>query len=521
MNYESISKYKQKEIAKTHKIILDLLYNIEISSSISQNVLSLAFSLKKKLEDFAMKFLNNSFEETNSLGLFEKQWLKAVGETAKTRFLAIFDANRFKEQISLKLSMISQGFKELKTFDKKKEIRLVFSLILIAKFLSVYEDFPGSLETLHDIYNLSLRLLKKTLKSNKYGFKTVGLLNLILSLTNFLALKPHDLKNFEKMGVPSLIKLLLETTFEGLEKRHFVGKLRQLFKFLEDFLKHLKNDVTKLELIEIFLSFYFKFLAFQNKVLLSKDYHGPDKRESFSKGSSLNLIPGGESFRALFAEDTKKITQRNLFEFKENLLWLIINAFELNSSSNYKENKEDSAIHNENNAAVNFFMVFSKNYLGKLAIGAENIENSTGNSDSFNKNEGIGANEENNLFSFLWDVFKRSESLEFRMFLFETINSKLKLKIKNQVNSRNHSQVFKLLFTFNVKAARLIKDLQTFKKVFFELFNKNEEIAEEEMKSFIFNLIRKNIEKLHDRNKVAYLLSQEFVSFCKVFLAFY
>lgn len=513
---------KQKELENLHRLVIDMLWHVETSASLSQTVLSLAFSMKKKFNEMASKILTSSDEA--DIGVFEKHWLKSISSTPQNSFLAIFDPSLFREEVAAKMTILSKNFKELKTFDKKRENRLTCDLILIAKFLTFFDDFPCSFEVLHEIYNLTLRLLKKTVKNLKLGFKSIGLLSLILSITNFLAAKPHDLKNLEKMDVLSLMKLVLETSLEGMEKRHSSLKMKGLFEFLEDYIRNLKNGKTKFELIDLLLAFYFKFLTVQHKLLTSKEI-GPERRESFNKASSINFMQVGESFRNILAEDNKKLMRKSLDHYKEMLLWLIINAFELNTST-YKENREDSSLHNDDSAAVNFFIVFSKSYLSKvLSSETMSLETPKTNNPLLDptkppnnlKAEQMGViTEEKNVFAFLKDILKRNGSLEFRMFLFETINSKLKLKIKGNSNSRQQQHISKLLYSFNVKAARLINDFDIFKKVFFELFNKYEEANDEEMKNFLLNLTKKTVQKLDNSKKLNYLLSQEFSNFCKV-----
>jgi len=157
-----------------------------------------------------------------------------------------------------------------------------------------------------------------------------------------------------------------------------------------------------------------------------------------------------------------------------------------------------------------------------LNLEINNIE-TTGNSDTLQiispnniiNNKGHENIEEINVFAFLNGILKRSESQEFRCFLFETINSKLKMKTKT--NSRQQNLIFRMLFKFNVKAAMMIKDMDTFKKVIFDVFSRYEEIEDEEMKNYLLNLVRSAIAKTTDRAKVSYLISQEKIRFCKVF----
>ena len=363
--------------------------------------------------------------------------------------------------------------------------------------------------------NLGLRLLKKLLKANKFGFKTIGLLNLIFATGNFLNFKPT---NFEKIDIPSLIKLLLETALENIEKQA-LGKFKKLFLFLTDFVRKRKNDQTKLDLIDVFLSFYFNFLAFSEKAINSKDFF--EKRDSFSKVGSMTKF--GESFKGIFPDDTKKNHLKIFAEFKELILMLIQNGFQLDIIQ-YKENKEESnnSVNNNKNAspAVNFLMVFAKNYLSKLSISEFSSMEIAGNSEILggfnNKTENFVVTEEKNVFLLIRELLKRNESDEFRTFLFEMINSKLKLKIKGN-HSKQQNLTFKLLIRFNVKAAMFIRDIDTFRKVIFDLFNKYEEVEEEDMKSFILGVARKAAIKLKDKGKIAFLLNQESMRFCKVF----
>ena len=515
---EAISKNKQIEFENLHKIIINLINDIDLSSSLPMNVLAMTYPIKKKFEDIAIKLL--SVNEDLEFSIFNKIWLKAIISIPQTEFLTVIAPELLKEKIALKLTQCSN----FKDFDKKKEQKLIFSLIFIGKILNFLEEFPSSIEVLHEINILGLRLLKKFLKANKFGFKTLGLLNLIFATSGFLGSRTHDPKNLEKMDIPSLLKLLLESTMENFERQTLM-KFRRLFEFLEEFVRDLKSDKTKLDLIEVFLNFYFKFQSFSTKIMNSKDFHN-EKRDSFSKAASLQMIQGGESFRGIFREEDSKKTHKKFFEgFKDLILGLIMKSFELDIA-HYQQVDVSSPFHNNisNNPGVNFLMVFSKHYLSKLALGEFNTNETTAASDKkesilqipTNKTENFVVTEETNVFLFLQELLKKNESAEFRTFLFEMINSKLKIKMKGNGNSRQQNVISRLLLKFNVKAASLIKDLDTFRKVTFDLLNRYDEIEDEELKGYVINLARKSVKKNKDRPKVAFLLSQESTRFCKV-----
>jgi len=492
------------------------MIDIEISTSLPQNILTLVVPIKKKLEDLINKILiaNESYEIT----IIEKTLLKVLLRIEDPDFFLIMNANNLKEKMLKKTTTFLASFKEIKAFDKKKEIKLIFSLVLLGKICTISEETP---ENLTEISNLAMRFLKKTLKSNKFGFKTIGLLNVILSINS--AYRPLDTKNFDKFDIPSLVRLLLETLLENLEKQP-TSKFQGLFKFLEEYFQRLKQDKIKIELIEVFLAFYFKFRLVWSKTLNNpKEFHGNEKRDSFSKNPSMNLIQGVESFKGIFQEDSKKTYLKIFKGFKDLILELMIKGFELNISNSRDNNEDNMGNKDSSSPGVNFMMVFSKYYLGKmLNLEINNIE-TTGNSDTLQiispnniiNNKGHENIEEINVFAFLNGILKRSESQEFRCFLFETINSKLKMKTKT--NSRQQNLIFRMLFKFNVKAAMMIKDMDTFKKVIFDVFSRYEEIEDEEMKNYLLNLVRSAIAKTTDRAKVSYLISQEKIRFCKVF----
>lgn len=508
-NYHS--KSRAKELEMINKTMINLIIDIEVSNSLPQNVLSLVFPVKKKIEDIINRILvANDDQDINQL---ERTLLKVLLSLEDQDLLIIINSGNMKEKIQKKTFSLLTIFKETKAFDKKKEIKLIFILILMGKFYSISENTP---ENLNEISNLTLRFLKKLLKSNKFGFKTIGLLNLILSLNSFTN-KPSDFKNFDKIDIPSLVRLLLDTILENLEKQPTHIKFLKLFKFLEIYLQQLRHDKIKVELIEVFLAFYFKFRLLSTKTLNSvKEIHN-EKRDSFSKNPSKSLIQAGESFRGIFQEDSNKNYLKIFKGFKDLILGLIIKGFELNITTN-NGNREDQNIPCSN-PEVNFMMVFSKNYLNKmLSIESSSIE-TTGNSDTLQIIGPLGKGQETieeiNVFACLKGILKRSESQEFRCFLFETINSKLKM-MKFKGNSRQQNSIFRMLFKFNVKAALMILDIDVYKKVIFDLFSRYEDIQDEEMKSYILGLARNAIAKNSDKTKVAYIISQESIRFCKV-----
>ena len=494
--------------------MINLIIDIEVSNSLPQNILSLVLPVKKKIEDMINRILlANDDQDINPS---ERTLLKVLLSLEDQDLQIIINSGNLKEKIQGKTLSLRTIFKETKAFDKKKETKLIFTLIFIGKFYAISEDTP---ENLNEISNLTLRFLKKLLKSNKFGFKTIGLLNLILSVNSFTN-KPSDFKNFDKIDIPSLVRLLLETILENMEKQPSHSKFLKLFKFLESYLLQLKHDKIKVELIEVFLSFYFKFRLLSSKTLNNvKEMHN-EKRDSFSKNPSKSLIQAGESFRGIFQEDSNKNYLKMFKGFKDLILGLIIKGFELNITTN-NGNKEENNMNNKecSNPEVNFMMVFSKNYLNKmLSIESSSIE-TTGNSDTLQIIGPLGKGQETieeiNVFACLKGILKRSESQEFRSFLFETINSKLKI-MKFKGNSRQQNSIFRMLFKFNVKAALMILDIDVYKKVIFDLFSRYEDIQDEEMKSYILGLARNAIAKNNDKTKVAYIISQESIRFCKV-----
>lgn len=461
---------------------------------------SLTSSTKILYEKIVYKAI--SPPEEAEISPFEEIWLKAFISISPKALLQIIDPKSF--QLQAKLPILAGWFKGVKAFDRKNEGRVILTLGVLGKLLRGNEDLIIPFEIIQEFNNLALRLLKKNIKSNKFGFKTVALLTLIFSIEGFLSFKPQ---NLDKIDLPSLLKLLLESSLDSLEK-HPLFKLKRLFLFLQEFLRDLKGDKSKKDLIEVFLSFYFKFLGLQIKSL-----HSHEKKESF-KPASTTMIQIGESFKGIFPEETRKAQTRLYGDFKDLFLWTIIRAFGLDWDTDNDEQNSGSSP-----KGVNFIMVFSKLCLDKL-LASETMNmgiNSESNSHVLNPivlNPLKETFEEKAVFSFLQELLKRNERPEFRSFLFETVNSKLKLRNKGNIGVSMKG--WRLLSRFNIKAAILIEDQDTFRKVMFELLGKFDESEDEDLKGYILGLIQKAIRKVSDKGKLSYILTQESMRFCKV-----
>jgi len=133
--------------------MINLMIDIEISTSLPQNILTLVVPIKKKLEDLINKILiaNESYEIT----IIEKTLLKVLLRIEDPDFFLIMNANNLKEKMLKKTTTFLASFKEIKAFDKKKEIKLIFSLVLLGKICTISEETP---ENLTEISNLAMRI---------------------------------------------------------------------------------------------------------------------------------------------------------------------------------------------------------------------------------------------------------------------------------------------------------------------------------------------------------------------------